>query len=58
MDVPTDGLTFPPLMLLGQLIGVDLKSKPKLEKNRKSKSKPTVNCKNCSYVCAYHCALL
>jgi len=25
MDVPTDGRTFPPLMLLGRLRGVDLK---------------------------------
>jgi len=26
MDVPTDGRTFPPLMLLGRLGGVDLKN--------------------------------
>ena len=28
MDVPTDGRTFPPLMLLGRLRGVDLKMAP------------------------------
>jgi len=28
MDIPTDGRTFPPLMLLGRLGGVDLKMLP------------------------------
>ena len=26
--------------------------------NKHTKPKPTVNCKNCSYVCAYHCTQL
>jgi len=26
--------------------------------NTKLKPKPTFTCKNCSYVCAYHCAQL
>jgi len=29
-----------------------------LNKYTKTKPKPTVICKNCSYVCAYHCAQL
>jgi len=34
-DVPTDGLTFPPLMLLGQLGGVNLKKEE--ERNHRAK---------------------